>query len=345
MTETDQTNRRIVLVRRPQGAPTPEDFRLETGPVPVPAAGQMLLRTIWLSLDPYMRGRMSEGPSYAPPVALGAPMVGGTVARVVQSNLAGYAPGDLVVSINGWQDYALSDGSWVEKLPDGLAHPSWALGILGMPGFTAYMGLTDIGRPKPGETVVVAAATGAVGAVVGQVAKLQGCRAIGIAGGPDKCRHAVETLGFDACIDHRAADFPRQLAEACTPGGIDVYFENVGGPVFWAVLPLLNPGARVPVCGLISQYNLEGLPDGPDRSPLLMRTVLTKRITLRGFIITLDYGHRVGEFNTAMRAWVEAGKIKGVEDVVDGLERAPDAFIGLLQGRNLGKLVVRVGAD
>ena len=344
MPQAETVNRRIVLASRPKGAPRQADFRLEQGPVPQPGDGQMLLRTIWLSLDPYMRGRMSDAPSYAPPQALGNAMLGGTVARVVASRLPGFAPSDLVLSMNGWQDYALSDGSGVTKLPPGAAHPSWFLGVLGMPGFTAYMGLLEIGQPRPGETVAVAAATGAVGSVVGQIAKIAGSRAVGIAGGAEKCRHAVEVLGFDACIDHRSPSFPADLAAAC-PGGIDVYFENVGGRVFQAVLPLLNSGARVPVCGLISQYNADRLPEGPDLTPLLMRSVLTKRLRMQGFIITLDYPHRIDEFLAAMTGWVEAGRVKAQEDLVDGLENAPQALIGLLEGRNFGKVVVRVGEE
>jgi hypothetical protein len=336
-------NRRILLRSRPVGAPTTADFRLEEAPVPTPAAGQVLSRTLFLSLDPYMRGRMSDAPSYAAPVMIGDVMVGGTVSRVEISNHPDYQPGDLVLSKNGWQDYALSNGADLTKLDAATNPPSLALGGLGMPGFTAYMGLLDIGQPKSGETVVVAAATGAVGSVVGQIAKLKGCRVVGIAGGAEKCRHAVTQQGFDACLDHHGADLPKQLAEAC-PDGIDVYFESVGGAVFDAVLPLLNPCARVPVCGLIAQYNEIGLPQGPDRLPLLVRTLLTKRIKMQGFIIFSDYGHRYGEFVTAMSDWIRQGKITFREDIVDGLENAPNAFIGLLDGKNFGKLIIRVAA-
>ncbi|MDL2355163.1 MAG: NADP-dependent oxidoreductase [Pseudomonadota bacterium] len=340
MPHTAAINRRIILNRRPHGAPTPADFGLQDAAPPVPQAGQLLLRTLYLSLDPYMRGRMSDAPSYAAPVALGATMLGATVARVDTSLHPDYAEGELVLSFNGWQDYALSDGTGLRKL-GGLKQPSTALGVLGMPGFTAYMGLLDIGQPKPGETVVVAAASGAVGSVVGQVAKIKGCRVVGIAGGADKCRYVVDELGFDACIDHRAADFAQQLAAACARG-IDVYFENVGGAVFDAVLPLLNTGARVPLCGMIADYNATELPAGPDRLRLLTRTLLTKRIRMQGFIIFDDYGHRYGEFLAQMSAWVGDGKIKFREDIVEGLENAPQAFIGLLEGKNFGKLVVHV---
>ena len=334
-------NRSIVLKQRPHGAPDAATFALLEQPAPTPAQGQVLLRTLYLSLDPYMRGRISDAPSYAAPVALDGVMVGATVARVEASHHPDFAVGDLVLGFSGWQDYAVSDGTGLSKLDAGMAQPSTALGVLGMPGFTAYMGLLDIGQPKAGDTVVVAAASGAVGSVVGQIAKLKGCRVVGIAGGADKCRYVVEQLGFDACIDHRAPDFAARLAAACAQG-IDVYFENVGGAVFDAVLPLLNTGARVPVCGLIAAYNATALPDGPDRLGLLTRTLLTKRIKMQGFIIFDDYGHRYGEFLSQMSVWLKEGKIKFREDMVDGLENAPQAFIGLLEGKNFGKLVIRV---
>ena len=338
---TAPLNRRIVLAPRPTGAPTLEDFRLEERPLPEPGEGEMLLETLYLSLDPYMRGRMSEGPSYAVPVALDAVMEGGTVSRVALSRHPDFQAGDLVLGYAGWQTHALSKGTGLTRLDPSMPHPSQALGVLGMPGLTAYMGLLDIGQPKPGETVAVAAATGAVGSVVGQIARIQGCRVVGIAGGPEKCSYAVQELGFDACVDHRAPDLAARLAEAC-PKGIDIYFENVGGRVFDAVLPLLNTGARIPLCGLISQYNSEALPAGPDRTPLLLRTLLIKRIRMQGFIVIQDYGHRLGEFLRVMPAWLQAGRIKAREDVVEGLGNAPQAFIGLLEGRNFGKLVVRM---
>ena len=337
-------NRRIVLASRPVGAPTPDDFRLEESALPAPAAGQLLLRTLYLSLDPYMRGRMSDAPSYAAPVAVGEVMVGGTVSRVEASQHPDFKAGDLVLGQTGWQSHSLSDGKGLTKLDAKMAQPSLALGVLGMPGFTAYMGLLDIGQPKAGETVVVAAASGAVGAVVGQIAKLKGCRVVGIAGGADKCRYVSEELGFDDCLDHRSADLKQRLASAC-PRGIDVYFESVGGAVFDAVLPLLNAKARVPVCGLIAHYNDTSLPPGPDRLGLLTRTLLTKRIKMQGFIIFDDYADRYGEFAEQMSAWLKDGKIKYREDLVDGLENAPQALIGLLEGKNFGKQVVRVAND
>ncbi|HFF8942710.1 MULTISPECIES: NADP-dependent oxidoreductase [Serratia] len=336
-----QQNRRFLLASRPHGEPTAANFRLDTVPVPQAGAGQLLLRTVYLSLDPYMRGRMSDAPSYAPPVEIGQVMVGGTVSRVEASHHPDFSVGDWVLGYDGWQDYALSDGNGLRNLGPHLSHPSRLLGVLGMPGFTAYMGLLDIGQPQAGETLVVAAASGAVGSVVGQIGKLKGCRVVGIAGGAEKCRYVVEELGFDACIDHRAPDFADQLAAAC-PQGIDIYYENVGGAVFDAVLPLLNAKARIPVCGIIAHYNATGLPAGPDRLPLLEGLILRKRIRMQGFIIFDDYGSRFDEFLQQMSSWVEQGKIKFREDIVDGLEQAPQAFIGLLQGKNFGKLVIRV---
>ncbi|MGG5839260.1 NADP-dependent oxidoreductase [Huaxiibacter chinensis] len=344
MTQTTTQNRRLVLASRPQGAPVAENFRLEEQPVAEPADGQVLLRTVWLSLDPYMRGRMSDAPSYSPPVEIGAVMVGGTVSQVVKSRHPEYHEGEWVLSYSGWQEYDLSDGKGLVKLGDDLEHPSWALGILGMPGFTAYMGLLDIGQPKEGETLVVAAATGPVGATVGQIGKIKGCRVVGVAGGAEKCRYAEDVLGFDRCLDHHADDFAEQLSRAC-PNGIDVYYENVGGKVFDAVLPLLNTSARVPVCGLVSGYNATGLPDGPDRLPLLMGTLLKKRIRMQGFIIAQDYGHRIGEFQEEMGRWLKEGKIHYREQIIDGLENAPQALIGLLEGKNFGKVVIRVAKD
>ncbi|MGB8634706.1 MAG: NADP-dependent oxidoreductase [Rhodanobacteraceae bacterium] len=343
MTQSSNSNRRLVLASRPKGAPTNANFRLEEQDVPTPGEGQLLLRTVFLSLDPYMRGRMSDAPSYADPVKVDDVMVGGTVCRVAASKHPDYKPGDWVLAYTGWQDYAISDGKGLNKLNE-LPHPSWALGILGMPGFTAYMGLLDIGQPQAGETVVVAAASGAVGSVVGQIAKLKGCRIVGIAGGEKKCRYVTETLGFDACLDHHEDKLDERLAAAC-PDGIDVYFESVGGAVFDAVMPLLNSKARVPLCGLVAGYNATELPPGPDRLPLLMGTMLKKRIRMQGFIIFDDYGDRYGEFAKAMGTWVAEGKMHYREDVVEGLEKAPEAFIGMLEGSNFGKLVVRVGPD
>jgi hypothetical protein len=341
MTRDDLLNRRITLAAHPRGLPTPDDFRLEAQPVPAPADGELLLRTCFLSLDPYMRNLMDEtGPGYAPPVRLGEPMVGGTVSRVVASRNPRFRVGEMVLSNAGWQDYVLSDGSGLTPLGD-MARPSLALGGLGMPGFTAYVGLLDIGQPRAGDTVVVAAATGAVGSVVGQLAKLKGARVVGIAGGAAKCRHAIEVLGFDACLDHREPGLQERLAAAC-PDGIDVYFENVGGEVLDAVLPLLNLGARVPLCGFIAHYNDGNAPAGVDKRPQLLATLLQKRVRMQGFIILDYYADRFAAFQREMSQWVAEGRVTLLEDMVEGLEQAPSALIGMLQGRNFGKVVVRV---
>ncbi len=332
--------KRIVLAARPVGEPTESNFRLEPMPVPTPGAGEMLLRTLWLSLDPYMRGRMSDAPSYAKPVAIGQVMEGRTVSEVIASNLDGVAVGDIVLSPHGWQTHAVSDGKGLRKIDPSLAPISTALGVLGMPGMTAYTGLLDIGRPQAGETVVVSAASGAVGSLVGQIAKLKGARAIGIAGGPDKCRYVEHDLGFDACLDRRADDLPARLKAAC-PNGIDVYFENVGGAVFEAVFPLLNNFARVPICGQIATYNATEMPAGSLRTSTLTRAILTKRLTLRGFIVS-DFAARHADFLRDVSTWFREGRIKYREDVVDGIDNAPRALIGLLRGENFGKMLVRV---
>ena len=341
MPESRTHNRRFVLAERPEGEPDENTLRLETRDVPMPQSGQMLLRNLFLSLDPYMRGRMSDAPSYAPPVEIGEVMVGGTVSEVVRSDIDGFEEGDWVVAFGGWQDYALSDGKGVINMGKDPENPSWALGVLGMPGLTAWAGLTQIGQPKAGETLVVAAASGPVGATVGQVGKILGCRVVGIAGGPEKGAHVVENLGFDACIDYKAEGFPEAL-KAAVPEGIDIYFENVGGEVFDAVLPLLNTSARIPVCGLISQYNATSLPEGPDRLNLLLGTILRKRMTVRGFIVFEDFGHLYAEFAKQMGEWVKEGRIQYREEVIRGLEEAPSALIGLLRGEAFGKRVIRL---
>lgn len=303
----------------------------------------MLCRTIYLSLDPYMRGRMNAGASYARGVELGAAMVGGTVSQVVESNLPGYAPGDFVLTANGWQEYGISNGVGARKL-DALQAPiSTALGVRGMPGLTAYVGLLDIGQVRPGETVVVSAAAGAVGSVAGQIARIKGCRVVGVAGTEQKCDHVTRELGFDACVNYRGADLDAALKEAC-PHGIDVYFENVGGRVFEAVLPLLTTFARVPVCGRIATYNLTEPPAGPNQVPRLMSLVLTRRLTVRGFIV-FDHASREDDFLREVGGWLRSGQLKYREDIADGLESAVTAFQGLFEGKNLGKLLVRVSDD
>lgn len=336
----DVINRRIVLASRPTGEPVPENFRMESVPIPTPREGEVLLQTLYLSLDPYMRSRMSAGPSYAPGVDIGGVMVGGTISRVIESRNPAFPRGKLVSAYAGWQEYAVSNGTDLSLLDPGIKQPSYGLGVLGMPGLTAYVGLLDIGQPRAGETVVLAASTGAVGSVVGQIAKIRGCRVVGIAGAREKCEYAVKELGYDACISHYDDDMAQQLAVEC-PQGIDVYFENVGGSSWEAVMPLLNNFARVPVCGLIAHYNQTGLPSGPDRMIMLQRMLLTRRIKMQGFIVS-DHRDRIPDFVRDVSAWLAAGKIKYREDVVDGLENAPEAFLGLFRGANFGKLVVKL---
>jgi NADPH-dependent curcumin reductase len=346
MTKKEETTmsqaKRVVLVSRPVGEPKPSNFRIEEYEVPTPGEGQVLLRTIWLSLDPYMRGRMSDGPSYAAPVPVGGVMEGGTVCEVIASNNPAFAKGDIVLSRAGWQTHALSDGKGLAKIDPKLGPISTAVGVLGMPGMTAYAGLLEIGKPQLSETVVVAAASGAVGSAVGQIAKLKGARTVGIAGGKDKCDYVKQELGFDDCLDHRDPDLAANLKDAC-PKGIDVYFENVGGAVFEAVFPLLNAFARVPVCGLIAQYN-DTQPTMPKWAPSMMRAVLTKRLTIRGFIVS-DFAALHADFLRDMSGWVREGKVKYKEFVTEGLDGAPGAFMGLLRGANFGKQLVRVGPD
>lgn len=342
MPETSKINRRVILAERPKGMPDENTLRLEEVSISQAGAGEMLLRTVYLSLDPYMRGRMNDSKSYAEPVKIGEVMTGQVVAKVVSSNIDGFEAGDYVLSGSGWQDYAISDGTEVMNLGKDPKNPSWSLGILGMPGYTAYAGLLQIGEPKPGETVVVAAASGPVGATVGQIAKIKGCRVVGIAGGAEKCAHVVKNLGFDACIDHKTDDFAERLKAACTDG-IDVYFENVGGKVLYAVLPLLNPFARMPVCGVVSWYNLTGLPEGMDFGPAIMGTILRMKVKVQGFIIFDSFPKSTyRDFVNDMSQWLAEGKIQYKEQVVEGLENAPAALNDVLLGKNFGKIVVRV---
>jgi NADPH-dependent curcumin reductase CurA len=336
-------NRQILLTSRPSGEPSQDNFQLVETDIPKPGSGQMLLRTIYLSLDPYMRGRMNAGPSYSAPVEIGEVMVGQSVCEVVESNVPNCRSGDIVLASTGWQEYSLSDGEDTRKIDRSLVPLSYALGVLGMPGFTAYAGLLNIGKPQSGETVVVAAASGAVGSVVGQIAKIKGCRVVGVAGGEQKCRFVRDELGFDACFDHRQPDLTERLKAAC-PNGIDVYFENVGGEILDAVLPLLNNFARIPVCGLIAHYSDRELPPRPDHLPLLMREILTKRLTFRGFLY-FDYAAQFSDFLTDMSVWLSQGRIKYREDITKGLENAPRELSRLLKGENFGKKIIHVGSD
>ena len=340
---------RIVLAARPQGTPVLSDFRLETMEIAEPGEGELLLETVYLSLDPYMRGRMDDAKSYAEPVAIGGVMEGACVARVLRSNNPRFAVGDHVESRFGWVSHAISNGKGLRKLDPARAPVSTALGVLGMPGITAWAGLNLHGRPQAGETIVVSAATGAVGSLVGQLAKIRGLRVVGVAGGETKCRHAVEELGFDACLDHRAGDasaLRKAIAAEC-PKGVDIYFENVGGKTLEAVLPLMNVHGRIPVCGMIAWYNAGGLgagaSDGPNLLPLAWRSILVKRLSVRGFIITDHYEH-FAEFEEEVSAHVRSGAVKYTESVSQGLASAPQAFLDLLKGSNLGKQLVAVNA-
>lgn len=336
--------KQIVLAARPKGRPTLDNFRLEKVPVPAMPRGGLLLRVIYLSLDPYMRGRMDDRKSYAQPVGVGEVITAQSICEVMQSDHSGYKAGDIVLAPTGWRTHAASDGTGLRKLDPNLAAITTGLGVLGMPGFTAYSGLYVIGKPKPGETVVVGAASGPVGALVGQLARMAGARAIGIAGGADKCRHVRDELRFDAAIDHRAPDFAAQLAAAC-PKGVDVYFENIGGAVWQAVLPLLNRFARVPVCGLVALYNTDySNAPGPNLLPATMREILSRSLTLRGFI---NYEFAAEHFATFLKVvadGIKSGEIRYREDITDGFENAPATFLGMLEGKNFGKTLIRVSA-
>lgn len=335
-----QTARTIQLVQRPVGAPKLSDFRIADVPLSDPGPGEVLLKMEWLSLDPYMRGRMSDARSYADPTPLGSPPPTEAVARVLQSKDPSLSEGDQVLVYDAWRDHAVTRGALCRKLdPSRAPLQSW-LGILGMPGRTAWAGLKHIGKPKAGETLVVGAATGAVGAVVGQIARLQGLRVVGVAGGPEKCRYATDTLGFDACLDRHQPDLARRMVDAC-PDGIDIYFELTGGDVLAAVLPLLNPFARVPVCGTIATYNATTAPEGPDRLPALMRLILTRSLTVRGFIVSEFDADRLA-FEAEMSAWLTSGAVKHREHISHGLDSMVPAFIGMLDGQNFGKTLIRL---
>ena len=340
---SESVNRQFLLASRPHGEPTAENFNFVETPIPEPGDGQFLVRTIYLSLDPYMRGRMNDTRSYAKPVEIGAVMEGGIVGQVIKSRSAQFTEGEFVNASLGWQEYAVTDERGVRKVDPALGPISTAVGVLGMPGMTAYTGMKNIGKPKEGETLVVAAASGAVGSLVGQIAMIHGCKAVGIAGSDDKCRYVVEELGFDACLSHRDPDLGTKLDQAC-PDGVDIYWENVGGPVFKAVMPLLNDFGRIPVCGIISHYNEAGLSQDKDYLPVLEGLILRRRLTMRGFIV-FDFHDDHKEFLRAVSGWLKEGRIKFREDFVDGLGNAPQAFFGLLKGENFGKLLVRVSPD
>ncbi|OED49783.1 NADP-dependent oxidoreductase [Rhodobacteraceae bacterium (ex Bugula neritina AB1)] len=332
---------RIVLASRPDAQASEENFRLESVSLPQPSEGEVLVKVHYMSLDPYMRGRMNAGKSYAPPVEIGETMTAGGVGEVFASNSPDFQPGDFALGMFGWASHACAKASDIRKLEPGLAPLTTALGVLGMPGFTAWHGLDAYGRPQAGETLVVAAATGPVGSMVGQLAKQKGLRVVGIAGGPDKCKLAVETFGFDACLDHRAYDSSEALREALAaecPDGIDIYYENVGGKVLEAVLPLMNSFGRIPVCGMIAWY------EGAQTSltaPAIWRDVLVKFLSVNGFIIFNHY-HRYGDFLREAGPMVASGSIKYLEDIAEGLENAPKTFLSMLQGGNTGKQIVKL---
>ncbi len=340
--------KRIVLAKRPEGAPTAENFRLESAPMPEPGPGEVLVRVLYLSLDPYMRGRMDDAKSYAQAVAVGGTMEGGCVAEVEVSNDSGLKPGDIVLGMFGWATHGVAEAKALRKIDPDIAPISTALGVLGMPGLTGWIGLNEYGRPKPGETLVVSAATGAVGSMVAQLGRIHGLRVVGVAGGAEKCAWAVDTLGLDACLDHRAAADAkalRQALEEACPDGVDIYYENVGGKTLEAVVPLMNVGGRIPVCGMIAWYNRgvlgPGQQPGGDRLPRVWRTILVKRLSVNGFII-FDHFHRYPEFAKEIGGYLRDGRISYRETVAEGLESAPEAFLAMLQGGNFGKQLVKV---
>jgi NADPH-dependent curcumin reductase CurA len=333
-------NRQITLAGRPSGFPKPSDFKMVETPVPEPGPGQFLLRTIYLSVDPYMRGRMTDRPSYAPPVQIGEVMVGGAVGKVVRSGLPDFPEGAIVEGPFGWQEYAVSDGSGARLVDPAVAPISTALGVLGMPGLTAYFGLLDVGEPKPGETVLVSGAAGAVGSVVGQIARIKGCRAVGVAGSEDKVRYLTGELGFDAAFNYKTTDnFVRAIREVC-PAGVDVYFDNVGGALTDAAFLTMNLKARISICGQMSQYNLER----PEMGPRLLWNLIVKRARLEGFLVS-DFAPRFKAAGRQLAEWHRAGHIKYRETIADGLPDAPAAFLGMLRGDNVGKQLVRVSAE
>jgi NADPH-dependent curcumin reductase CurA len=330
------TNQQVLLAARPTGFPNPTDFRLVEAPIPEPADGQFLVGIAYLSVDPYMRGRMNAARSYADPQKLDEVMGGGAVGKVLASRHPGFAEGEYVVGMFGWQQYALSDGRGVMQVDPRLAPISAYLGVLGMPGFTAYFGLLDVCAPRPGETVVVSGAAGAVGSTVGQIAKIHGCRVVGIAGGDDKIRWITEDLGFDAAFNYKTESPYQKLKELC-PAGIDCYFDNVGGSITDAVLPLMNTSGRVSICGQISMYNLEK----PETGPRLFPLVLVRTLKVQGFLV-FQYASRYGEALPKLAGWLQEGKLKYRETVAEGIENAVSAFLGMLRGENIGKQLVKI---
>ena len=330
-------NRKFTLAARPIGYPKPSDFELATEPIPAPEDGEVLVRTHYLSVDPYMRGRMNDRASYAPNVQIGEVMVGSVVGEVIDSKNPHFQAGDIATGGLGWQAYAVSDGSNLRKVDPALAPISTALGILGMPGLTAYFGLLEICNPQAGETVFVSAAAGAVGSLVGQIAKIKGCRAVGSAGSDEKVDYVVNELGFDAAFNYKTtADYGTKLEEQC-PEGIDAYFDNVGGTITDAVFPLINVKARIAICGQISQYNLEN----PEQGPRFLWNLIVKRAKIEGFLVS-EFADKHDDGLRQMAEWIQAGKLKYREEITEGFENAPAAFIGMLKGNNIGKQLVKV---
>jgi NADPH:quinone reductase len=331
------TNRKFTLASRPVGMPKESDFKLVEAPVLEPNPGEFLVKALYISVDPYMRGRLRDAKSYAAPVEIGGVMVGGAVGEVVASNNARFEVGDVVQSDFGWQEYAISNGKGARKIDPAIAPISTSLGVLGMPGLTAYFGLLDIGQPKRGETVVVSGAAGAVGSLVGQIAKIKGCRAVGIAGTDAKVRYLVDELGFDGAFNYKTTkNYVEKLKELC-PKGIDVYFDNVGGAVTDAVIPLLNVRARMAICGQISQYNQEK----PEPGPRWLWALIVKQARAEGFLV-FQFADKYQQGITEMAGWIKAGQLKYREDIVEGFENLPQAFIGMLGGDNTGKRLVKV---
>lgn len=335
----DGTNRKITLKSRPNGYPTPADFEMIEEPIPQPGEGEALVQAIWLSLDPYMRGRMSEGASIAGPLPLGEVMIGGVVGRIVKSRNPSFSAGEIVEGNLGWQEYAISNGADLRRVDVSLGPLSTALGILGMTGMTAYFGFLDVCDPKPGDVVVVSAASGAVGQVVGQIAKIAGCYVVGTAGSQDKIDYIVNELGFDAGINYKTENIGEAIAAAC-PNGVDVYFDNVGGPVTDAVMENLALRARIAICGQISQYNLSE----PELGPRNIRMLNVRQAKMEGFVV-FQYAARHDEGRQRISQWISEGKMKYKEDIIEGIENAPTAFIGMLRGDNFGKMLIKVSDE
>ena len=335
-----QVNKRITLAARPSGMPKPSDFKLVESPVPEPKAGEILVRMLYVSVDPYMRGRMNDAKSYAPPVQIGEVMGAGAVGEVINSQSTQFQAGDFVEGFFGWQEFAISDGKGVRKLDSNLAPLSTALGGLGIPGLTAYFGLLDIGKPETGETVVVSGAAGAVGSIAGQIAKIKGCHVVGIAGGDQKVAWLRDELGFDAAFNYKTtSDYFAKLQEVC-PKGVDVYFDNVGGSITDSVFRVINTGARIVVCGQIAQYNAEI----PETGPRLLAHLIVKQARAEGFLV-FRFASRYAEGLKELAGWLKTGRLKYREQFVEGIQNAPRAFIGILQGENTGKQLVRVAKE